>query len=60
MTNIAIGMFISFGAQLFIFPALGIPVTLNQNVLILLFFTVISFCRSYLIRRFWNRRQGRG
>lgn len=54
--NLAVGMVISFGAQLFIFPALGIVVTLGENVVILVFFTVISFFRSYFIRRFWNRK----
>jgi len=58
--NIVIGMFIALGAQLIIFPTLGIAVTLDQNIIIMLFFTVISFCRSYLIRRFWNWRSAGG
>ena len=49
--NILVGMGIAFAGQLIIFPALGIAVTLDQNIVIMLFFTVVSFFRSYFLRR---------
>ena len=52
--NIAIGMVVAFGAQLIVFPALGIAVRLDQNVLITFAFTVVSLARSYVLRRVFN------
>jgi hypothetical protein len=54
LLNIAIGMLVAFGAQLVVFPALGIPVRLDQNVLITCAFTAVSLVRSYALRRFFN------
>ena len=52
--NIAVGMAVAFGAQLVVFPALGIAVSLNQNMLITCAFTAVSLVRSYALRRFFN------
>lgn len=50
--NVFIGFWINFIANLLILPALGFTtLTLGTNVLIGLAFTVISVCRSYIIRR---------
>lgn len=54
LLNIAIGMLVAFGAQLVVFPALGIPVTLAQNGLITRAFTVVSLVRSYALRRLFS------
>lgn len=53
-TNIAVGLVVSFIAQLVIFDVYYIHVTLSQNVEITLFFTVVSIVRSYALRRFFN------
>lgn len=52
--NITIGMAVAFAAQLIVFPALGIAVRLDQNVVITCAFTAVSLARSYALRRFFN------
>ena len=37
------------------FPALGIPVSIDQNLIILAVMTVVSLVRSYCLRRLFNR-----
>lgn len=56
--NIVIGMGVAFAGQLIVFPALGIAVRLDQNVMITIAFTAISLARSYLLRRLFNRPHG--
>ena len=53
-TNIAVGLVVSFIAQLVIFDVYDISVTVSQNVEITLFFTLVSIVRSYALRRFFN------
>lgn len=55
IANILIGMGIAFAAQLVVFPALGIAVRLDQNVVITVAFTAVSLVRSYALRRLFNR-----
>lgn len=55
VANIAVGMLVAFAGQLIVFPALGIPVRLDQNVAITIAFTLISLVRSYFVRRIFNR-----
>lgn len=59
VANIAIGIGVAFAAQLIVFPALGIPVSLGQNVQITAIFTVVSLIRSYAVRRVFNLASGR-
>ena len=54
LTNIIVGLITSFIIQLVIYPLLGIPVTINQNIIITIVFFIVSFVRGYLIRRFFN------
>ena len=54
LTNIIVGLITSFIIQLVIYPLLGIPVTINQNIIITIVFFIVSFLRGYLIRRFFN------
>jgi len=51
VTNTVAGLFISFIIQIIIYPLLNIPVTIKQNLLITTVFFVVSFLRSYLLRR---------
>lgn len=53
--NIAVGYIIAVLAQLAIFPFFDIHVPLTDNLLIGAFFTVVSFVRSYILRRIFNR-----
>jgi len=50
-----IGLIVSFGIQLIIYPVLNIPVTFGQNVIITSVFFIASIGRGYLIRRFFNK-----
>ncbi len=52
--NIIIGYLVALGAQLVVFPLLGIQVSIGQNIKIGLIFTVVSLVRSYWLRRAFN------
>lgn len=54
VANIVIGMGVAFAAQLIVFPALGIEVRIDQNVVITVAFTAVSLARSYALRRMFN------
>ena len=54
-TNVVIGIFIGFVANIAVLPAFGYPVTLGDAVWISIVFTVISLLRSYVIRRVYNK-----
>lgn len=51
MINIVIGYGISFAANAFILPLVGLPVTWKQNLMIGFFMTFVSVARQYAIRR---------
>jgi hypothetical protein len=55
ITNTLTGLIVSFCIQLIIYPFLGIPVRLYQNVIITLVFTIASILRGYFVRRIFNR-----
>ena len=53
--NVAIGFGINFTANLVILPMFGFTsLTLKDNFIIGLIYTVISVVRSYVIRRWFN------
>lgn len=54
--NVAIGFSINFVANLLIFPLFGMSISLSDNFLLGLVYTVISVARSYVIRRWFNAR----
>lgn len=56
MINVAIGFTINFVANLCIFPLFGMHITLSDNFLMGLLYTLISVVRSYVIRRWFNAR----
>ena len=56
MTSTAIGYAVAVLSQLVIFPWFGIKVALTDNLLIAGYFTLISVIRSYLVRRWFNRK----
>ena len=54
MTNIAVGYGVALISQIVIFHFYGISATLEQNITIGLWFTVISLIRSYCLRRIFT------
>jgi hypothetical protein len=55
--NVAIGYSIAIVSQLVIFPIVGVNATFSQNIKIGFYFTVVSLIRSFLIRRFFNKKE---
>ena len=56
LTNTAIGFIISYASTFIIFPLMGFNSSATDNIIITLFFTIVSILRSYLIRRYFNRK----
>ena len=54
--NVLIGYLIALLSQIAVFPLVGVEASLNQNLKIGLYFTLISLIRSYLIRRWFNKK----
>lgn len=54
MTNVAVWYWIAVGGQLIIFPIVGIESSVEQNLLVWVWFTLISLIRTYFIRRIFN------
>ena len=54
--NITIGFWINYFANLLILPLFGLHVTLSENFLIGLLYTLVSVARSYVIRRWFDAR----
>lgn len=56
--NVAIGYGIALCGQLVVFPLMGMQVRFSDNLKIGAIFTGISICRSYVVRRLFNRIHG--
>lgn len=54
--NVLVGYIVALLSQLLIFPFFDIHVSLQENMLIGFWFTVISLLRSYTIRRWFTRK----
>ena len=54
--NILIGFCINYVANLLILPMFGLHVTLAENFLLGLAYTLVSVGRSYIIRRWFDAR----
>ena len=52
--NIAIGFIINYVANILIFPLFGFVLTAKANLLMGVFYTVISLIRQFFIRRYFN------
>lgn len=52
-----IGLGTSILIQLLLYPAMGIPVTFSQNVVITIVFFLVSIVRGYLVRRYFNNKK---
>ena len=56
LTNILIGYFVALVSQLIIFPFYGVHISLSENIAIGAWFTIISIIRSYVLRRWFNKK----
>lgn len=54
-TNVVVGYLLALATQLAVFPAVGVSVTLLDNLRISTAFVAVSLARSYLLRRIFNR-----
>ena len=54
ITNTVVGLLVTLGAQLIVYPMYGATFTFSQNIQITFIFTVLSISRSYLLRRAFN------
>ena len=54
ITNVAIGLVVSFLSQVVIFKFYDIHISLAQNLELTLYFTVVSVIRGFALRRFFN------
>lgn len=54
--NILIGYIVAILSQLIVFPIFDIQVPIGDNLMIGLWFTAISLIRSYLVRRYFNKK----
>lgn len=52
--NIAVGFGVALVSQLIIFPLYDVRVPFSTDLMITVWFTVISLVRSYFLRRFFN------
>ena len=55
VTQTVIGLITSFIIQIIIYPMLGIPVSLSQNIIITFVFFLASIIRGYFVRRLFNK-----
>lgn len=55
-TNIILGYITALISQILIFPLFDIYVSFSDNLLIGLYFTLISLLRSFLVRRYYNAK----
>jgi len=56
LTNIILGYITALISQILIFPLFDINVSFSDNLLIGLYFTLISLLRSFLVRRYYNAK----
>ena len=54
VSSVIIGFIVALISQQVIFPILGIEVTFSENIILGIFFTVVSIVRGYYVRRFFN------
>jgi hypothetical protein len=54
LMNILLGYSVNFSANMLILPMLGFDISLGQNAFLGILYTIISFLRSYIVRRFYN------
>jgi hypothetical protein len=56
VANVLVGYGLALLSQMVIYSALDIPVPMRMQLLIGVWFTVVSLVRTYVVRRCFNRR----
>jgi hypothetical protein len=56
VTNTAIGFIVSLASSFVLFPLVGFKTNAGINIVVTLYFTAISIIRSYVIRRYFNKK----
>jgi O-antigen/teichoic acid export membrane protein len=56
LVNTLIGLVVSLVSTIILMPLVGIHSTMAQNVQLTVYFTAVSIARSYLLRRYFNKR----
>lgn len=56
LINTAIGFIISYLSTFLIFPLMGFEGSLSKNLIITIYFTIVSILRGYFLRRFFNKK----
>ena len=51
LANVLVGYVVAVATQMAVFPLFGLVVTVTENLLIGLVFTVVSIVRNYALRR---------
>jgi hypothetical protein len=51
LANVLVGYSVAVATQMAVFPLFGLALTVTENLLIGLIFTVVSIVRSYALRR---------
>ena len=51
LANVLVGYGVAVATQMVVFPRFGVAVSITENLLIGLIFTVVSIVRSYALRR---------
>ncbi|MCX7315367.1 MAG: hypothetical protein NTZ22_00615 [Hyphomicrobiales bacterium] len=57
IVNVLVGFWVAVLSQMLVFPLFDLQASFSQNIGMGLIFTVVSFVRSYLLRRFCNALQ---
>lgn len=59
LLNVLVGYAVAVGSQLLVFPLFDIHIPFHDNLMIGLYFTLISLVRSYTLRRLFNHAHTR-
>jgi len=55
-SNTAVGFLVSYASTFLIFPVMGFNSSGTQNLIITIYFTLVSILRGYVIRRYFNKK----
>jgi dipeptide/tripeptide permease len=56
ITNIVSGTLISFVAQLYVYPLVGVVMAISTNIGVTIVFLILTLIRLYVLRRIFNNR----
>lgn len=59
LTNTAIGFLVSYASTFIVFPLVGVSTTASTNLMVTIYFTIISVLRSYTLRRIFNKTRNK-